>query len=432
MASILSLPPETIYEIGLQLESSDNRNLRLTCHQICVAVESLALSKLFIDINKDSLHVTLGQLKEFATRSTRSIDYIRTVVVYNSLKSDQEHRDGHSPDIPLFAEDIQTLHSHFSSLVTSNVRSLLWFTNPADSGQFMNIVIQYATRQCITDFSLDLTAGCHPLFPVALLSMQNLEKLHYKTTSKLNRNLLFMMSRALSKVIRRSPHLSHLAIDTGHFLASTDAPSLHDILPAISEEPPIPMKTLSLRNLRTLLDESTLHHLRSLESLSIHFNLPTPTNGSLMPQIWNTLRTESIHLTRVDVNLTDVDDAFLDYLLSCKDLRELILDNSARLWSRNQLNAVGHRFFGEVLPKISGPLEVLHIETICLGAWCFGELNASAIAQCKELRELTVSIVDTIQIHSQATLVLLDQTTSQLPKLHYLRKVDVSTVPQIG
>lgn len=101
--TILSLPSETIYEIGsqvcilvqsrehssrltpLKLDQNDNRSLRLVCQYISCSVEALVLSKLFIDINVTFFENTHHQLTSIASQPTRIVKHARDVIIYNSL-----------------------------------------------------------------------------------------------------------------------------------------------------------------------------------------------------------------------------------------------------------------------------------------------------------------------------------------------------------
>jgi len=196
------------------------------------------------------------------------------------------------------------------------------------------------------------------------------------------------------KIIAQSPELNTLGISTACHVATEHSPTLHGFLPPSKERsPPLALKHLQVSCLRMLLDTRILFHLRHLQSLSIRNNLPTPELGSNLSTIWRTLKDENIHLTSVDLSLVDVEDGFLDYLLSNPAIRDVVLDNSARVWySTSQANIIATRFFEEILPKISHLLRTLHIVSFSANKWCFGAHNAAAFGTCKNLRTLKVSI----------------------------------------
>lgn len=270
----------------------------------------------------------------------------------------------------------------------------------------------------LVEASFNCSDGCSVHFPTQLALIGG-RKFFRLTNVFLTGHLAAGVASAVAKVVLQSPDMTCLQLDTGYYAATVAAPSLHDILPKDTNLPPLPIESLNLRCMRTLLDAETLYHLHSLKSLSIHFNLTTTIQGSHFFQIWETLKNESIHLTSIDVNLTEVDDSLLDYLLSYEGIEQIIFDNSARLWSRHG-ESIANRFFDEVLPKVARTLRVLHLVTISLGAWCFGRNNAGSIAQCKRLEELTVSIVDIVQAHSKGTLVFAFSFSDKRPFISFV------------
>jgi len=282
-----------------------------------------------------------------------------------------------------------------------------WWTCQSDDIFVQAVILDYIGRRRLVDISLDFYGGCNPSFPFRILAVDNLKAFRFKNVFQLGEDEASFITLSLSRIICNSPNLTTLDIDTGFLIASVEAPSLHRLLSAEIDRPPMPLKRLALRHVRTRLDEDVLYHLKSLQSLSIHFNLTTRVQGSHLNEIWDALRMESVHLSSIDVNLTEVDDALLDYLLSYDGIREVVFDNSARLWTSPETNAVAVRFFKDVLPKIAVSLEVLHLETISEGAWCFSADNAAVISKCINLKKLTVSVVDMIQSHSRATMVRL-------------------------
>lgn len=281
--------------------------------------------------------------------------------------------------------------------------AIRWFTCQGDTKLIVETIMTQINARPLLEASFNCSDGCSAHFPAQLSSIEGRESFSLTNIFLAGQHATGVAS-AVSRIISRSPGLIRLEIDTGYYAATIAAPSLHDILPKNMNLPPLSIESLSLRCMRTLLDAETLYHLRSLKSLSIHFNLTTTIQGSLLFQIWETLRKESIHLTKIDVNLTDVDDSLLDYLTSYDGIQQIVFDNSARLWSRHD-EAIANRFFDDVLPRVSRSLQSLHLVTISPGAWCFGKNNASSIAQCTRIEELTVSIVDIVQTHSRGTLV---------------------------
>ncbi|KAF4610919.1 hypothetical protein D9613_006546 [Agrocybe pediades] len=425
MSSLLSLPPEILTQVAEKLVPRDNRSLRLACRYITGVVESLCLCTLWIDVGPGNRRRVLAKLKDFASGSLSNIEYAQELTIYNSETATQ-------------AEFAPTADEPFSVVLFNalmalkRVPKLTWWPDKSDDAFVQSAILDFMCRRRVAHLTINFYCGCHPSLPFRILCLENLESLSFRNLCRLHEEGASFMTLSLSRIICNSPNMTSLSIDTGYRNATTEAPSLHRFLSAEIERPPMPIKHLSLRTVRALLDEDTLYHLRSLESLSVHFNLTTPLHGSHLNEMWDTLREESIHLSAIDLNLVEVDDALLDYLVSYRGIRKLVFDNSYKLWGSPEIGPIAVRFFKDVLPKISSTLEVLHLEPSSVGAWCFGHDNAEAIAKCTNLRELTVSIVDMVQDHSQPIVELLHQTAAKLPHLHNLRKINVSTVPQIG
>ncbi|KAF8961623.1 hypothetical protein BDZ97DRAFT_1828256 [Flammula alnicola] len=229
--------------------------------------------------------------------------------------------------------------------------------------------------------------------------------------------------KELAPIVESSPGLANLSIMIGslfHNQETTMIPTLRDFLPSAMGRPPMRLKSLSLENVRVPLDKTTLYHLRSLESLSIHFNFkyPPPVRDSPFPM--------------VNVHILDVEDELLDYLSSYEGIQELRFDSSSGLSksSTAETDDVATRFFCEVLPNIAGTLEVLHLGGTFRDRWCFDESYREAILKCMQLKELTVS-VDVDSPQSPGVEACLNETAAHLPDLLRLKQLQASVMPYI-
>ncbi|KAF8961953.1 hypothetical protein BDZ97DRAFT_1826785, partial [Flammula alnicola] len=401
------------------LDPTCNRTLRLVCHAICSAVEPLALSHLSIDVKMNTINETIEKLEAYAKHRTRATDYVRTVSISSLCPAE---RPSHWPTWEYMAGFVGNPRVHrlqveddFQNALSAalfalnSVRALSWCTHRYDPNWAFGTISAYVTIRRVQELSISFTAGCHP--NLAFLDMGGLHTLCFDDLARPGVDNASIVV-ALATVIENSPDLENLSITTGSCGVTNNAPTLGDFFPKRLGRPPMQLKSLSLHTVRILLDATTLYHLRSLESLSIHFNITTSIQGQSLPAIWKILGTESIHLKKVNVNIVDVEDELLDYLSSYEGIRDITFDNNEVIYSTTEANVFASRFFHDVLPRIAGTLE--------------------KIAQCKQLKELTVSVVDLIQSHSQDVVSCLEQTAAILPKLVRLQKINVATVPQIG
>ncbi|KAF8961937.1 hypothetical protein BDZ97DRAFT_2026722 [Flammula alnicola] len=378
------------------------RTLRLVCREICCAVEPLALSHLSINVATDisSFHPTVDKLKAYAEHRTRATDYVRTVSIYHlsappsgwggtytsywSLRSRRQ-----SKDLPV------ALSAALSEL--KNVRALSWRVYD----ETFEAVSKFPTHRRLSKFSFDfanVVANC----------------------------------KELAAVIENSPGLANLSIIMGNFYnaKANMMPTLHNFLPKVMGRPRMRLKSLSLENVPIILDKPTLYHLRSLESLSIHFNLPPSNRDLSFPTIWKTLGMEGIRLKKVNVHILDVEDELFDYLSSYEGIREVIFDSSDLRKSESstvETDIVATRFFCNVLPNIAGKLEVLHLGGISGDRWCFDKSYGEAILKCTQLKELTVSI-DVHSPHSLGVEACLQETAAHLPNLLRLRQQPAASI----
>ncbi|KAF8952634.1 hypothetical protein BDZ97DRAFT_1877194, partial [Flammula alnicola] len=379
--------------------------LRLVCREMCFAVEPLALANLSINVNPDisSFHPTMDKLKAYAEHRTRATDYVRTVSIqYHASISNEGsgYRSRLSWGDAYWclrnrrqSKDLQVVLSAALSEL-KHMRALSWSVYH-DNGIFETVSNLFIGGYLAFGYDFgDIVANC----------------------------------KELVAIVESSPGLVNLSIMTGGFRDSeaSDIPTLHAFLPnAMDRLPGMRLKSLSLENVRILLNTTTLYHLRSLESLSIHFNFKYPPSigtGRFLRYGLRTLGMEGIHLKKANVHILDVEDELLDYLSSYEGDQELIFDSSdsQRKSSTAETDVVATRFFCDVLPNIAGRLEVLHLGGVSQDRW-----QSSNARFGTQLKELTVS-VDIGSPHSLGVEACVKETAAHLPNLLRLKQLQAS------
>ena len=215
----------------------------------------------------------------------------------------------------------------------------------------------------------------------------------------------------LAGLIAKSPQLVHLEVYLGPHGISPEPPTLHDVLSKVPKDHPLQLTHLALNRTSICLDSSTLPHLRSLISLDLR-NLPAPPNriddadltSERLERTYSTsdicaiLKQEGIYLKHVVVS----DVGVFDYLCSYSGLETLGL-YSMSFNTVEESNTSALTFYKSVLPHLVHSLQVLKIQPMQEGRWCFDPQDVSqsiALYQCNKLRSLTVSLKSTSIIQS--------------------------------
>ena len=209
----------------------------------------------------------------------------------------------------------------------------------------------------------------------------------------------------LAGLIAKSPQLVHLEIKQGHLGIFPETPTLHDVFSEVPLDHPLQLTHLALHRTGICVDSSTLPHLRSLISLDLR-NLPTPPDQidadptserlervSSTSDICAILKQEDICLKHVVVS----DVGVFDYLCSYSGLETLDLC-SLTFNTVEESNTSARTFYKSVLPQLVHSLQVLKIQPMQEGRWCFNPEDVSqsiVLNQCNKLRSLTVSLTST-------------------------------------
>ena len=170
----------------------------------------------------------------------------------------------------------------------------------------------------------------------------------------------------------------------------------------VPEDHPLQLVHLALNRTGICIDSFTLPHLRSLISLDLR-NLPAPsdliddvdfTSERLKwvcstADICTVLKQEGIYLKHLVVS----DVGVFDYLCSYSGLETLDLC-SISFNNVEESNTSARTFYKSVLPQLVDSLQVLKIQPVHEGRWCFDphdDFQSVALSQCNKLRSLSVA-----------------------------------------
>ena len=216
---------------------------------------------------------------------------------------------------------------------------------------------------------------------------------------------------SLAGLIAKSPQLAHLEVKLGHRGISPETPTLHDLLSKVPEDHPLQLTHLALNRTGICVDSITLPHLRSLISLDLR-NVPAISNftndadpsSERLEQACSTsdicaiLKQEGIYLKHLVVS----DVGVFDYLCSYSGLETLDL-YSFIFNTVEESNTSARTFFKSVLPQLVHSLQVLKIQPMREGRWCFDPedvFQSVVFSQCNKLRSLSVALNSTSFIQS--------------------------------
>jgi hypothetical protein len=203
----------------------------------------------------------------------------------------------------------------------------------------------------------------------------------------------------------------HLEVKLGHHGISQETPTLHDVLNKVPEDHPLQLTHLALVKTGICIDSSTLPHLRSLISLDLrslpgssnltddaHVNSERLEQACSTSDICEVFKQEGIYLKHIIVS----DVGAFDYLCSYSGLKTLDLC-SISFNTVEESNSSASTFFKSVLPRLAHSLQVLKIQPVREGRWCFDPedvVQSVVFSQCKKLRSLSVALNSTSFIQS--------------------------------
>ena len=286
-------------------------------------------------------------------------------------------------------------------------RARRWAVQTYDPSWTEAAVIRGLTRlPQLQDLQLTLNRDALLESSVGNIQLDHLSKLKKISLSgchvKSHRDII----NCLAGLIAISPQLVHLEVNLGYHVLSSGTPTLHDMLSKVPEDHPLQLTHLALNRTGICIDSFTLPHLRSLISLDLgklpslsnliddaHLSSERTERACSTSDICAILKQEGIYIEHIVVN----DVGVFDYLCSYSSLETLDLC-SISFSTVEESNTSARTFYESVLPHLAHSLQVLKIQPMHEGRWCFSPEDASqsiALYQCNKLRSLTVSLKST-------------------------------------
>lgn len=228
-----------------------------------------------------------------------------------------------------------------------------------------------------------------------------------------------LLQKWLAETIWQSPRLISLDVYQAERMATDTSPSLEELLPRpqdVSEGEdqvdglpfvpffPLRIEHLALSGLRVSFDNQShiLANLKHLRCLCLGDILYGPPVGVEIKDLWKPLYEAGIYPERIEFNLAEVEDQFMDYLLTYPPnrLKCLKLDNRELHWqNREDTDKAAVRFYNEVLKaeNVRDSLEELLVITrYPMDNWCWGRVPGmtETIEACKTLtfEKLTIGV----------------------------------------
>ncbi|KAF8893944.1 hypothetical protein BD779DRAFT_1669459 [Infundibulicybe gibba] len=384
MTRLLSLANELVHEIDKKLDSLTRKNFRLTCKQINAVIMPELFSRLVIKINSQRLDLTISQLQALALGTSKAAEYACTVEILSLSPGmspfpggvDYIYSGGQKivAEIPV-ASKIEWAHDNlreFLPLVLASarrVKTVIWDMQVLDPQWSQAIVSNFL-------FSLTNLEELAIRFPgieytdLGLHRLTSLRKLYISGYS----NELAKETESLAGLVANSPALSHFDIDC---IDSETSPALHNFLRKVNHEHPLKLHHLGARACYVELNAATLPHLRNLKSLRLEL-LNSPTL-----HIFDTLRKEKIYVNALATDI--LDRTVLEYMASYTGMEQISLLHISN-------DEFAPMFWDQVLPRHAETLVQLDIKPIYEGNWCFGELAAQSLVECKNLSTLSLAL----------------------------------------
>ncbi|KAF8128493.1 hypothetical protein K438DRAFT_1984485 [Mycena galopus ATCC 62051] len=343
--SILNLSLELLQEITDRIPA-DHGQLRVVCWTLNHAVARSFFSSVLLDVHSSRLEAGLSYLEALATGATPWSEFARNLTIKRlspSLVVDPN--EGHEED----QYQLQLAEARLENVLRS-LPQLDFRLTTDESGFASNF-------------------DC---------SFERLTNLRTLTVTSSNEIYLAGVCRSLQNAVRNSPDLSFLHLGTDHAWGIPSRLSFADLFPDLAE--PLRLTGLRMDRYNLRLDHSTIPHLRSLKSLQLF---------RVYPEIWDSLRQESIHL--IEIHTDTIEESLLEYLSSYSGLEHLIIACAGGK-SEVEANRRANEFFTNALPHHTRSLVALGCRGHWEGRWSFGMHNAGVLAQLQNLTSLCMNV----------------------------------------
>ncbi|PPQ80413.1 hypothetical protein CVT24_000743 [Panaeolus cyanescens] len=381
----------------------------------------LALSTLVLDLEEYSdTKVVLEKWIAYAskTASATANGYVQTLRVRNIGKieafqqpdfAEEMTVDERTPEWYLAEPSMIRVGTLLARILMAipNLYTIEWHSN--DCHPMNHFLLDHFKQFDLIDFSVRFLAVAgaysHPedrIRPGRQDAFKGLRSLSLNSWYNSDYDLL---GEWVAETIRHSPELKSLTVIHPVYLSTDSAPSLKGLfpLPTDPEGPPAPLRLehLSISGLRASFDDpEIISHLRGLRSIKLNNILYGPPLGVLIKDLWQPLLDAGIFPEKIELNLTEVEHKFLDYLLAYppRRLKSLVFDNRDLLHQdTDSMNEVALRFYGEVLKKenIRDSLEELTVYTKDRHdnwGWDHWRGMVQAIEECKNMPLESVTI----------------------------------------
>ncbi|KAJ7597852.1 hypothetical protein C8J56DRAFT_329249 [Mycena floridula] len=402
------LPFELIQEIGTHLGNQDRQHGRLTCSRWNQAMEPQLFSRLTISVRYlegDSVSCpSLELLQAVAGNKTNISRHIRQLAIQslrprydfdvNCTKKLQQ--EGSARMISALLTIRTCLEPAIRSM--TGLHSVCWSIRNEDLAWTRRDIIRALTSlNSLANFQLLVHSLKDDSFQdTTSFPLHDLHDL--QSVSIRSRTPFFSLApiqHCLFRLIANSPNLHSLTLD--HIRAKVDTEFVE--LSNLFED-------LPMENLRSLnLVGWTFTPQRPFKSLT---TLHVP--GHVDPNLWKNLQRQEIFVTELASN--QVNSGLVEYMASYSGIEVLLLSG---LWQ--EAPELSEDFYNRALGKHRHSLRELALLPAIWSRWCFGKGNAEIVAQCHNLRRLSLTLDYSTLDDS---IILLLDSLHRIPGLQHL------------
>ncbi|KAK0199429.1 hypothetical protein DFS33DRAFT_1388577 [Desarmillaria ectypa] len=407
---ILSLPPELLHQIFQRLQISDLKRLRSTCKRFSAVATPFVFSNLKIDTDSYQFRKYSSILKAIVSGRSDIARHVQTLTILSLTPPRYKRLRLWQRVMKRKQRVYKEFESNFLRAVTkfTAVTSLYFDMHTIQPSSADKIMCSLGALPRLSQLSVHMY---HDIDPSISLSLSR----HFKDLHSIHlHGLRLCYNDAPSIIIANSPALTELTLDGTSELNSDKTATMENLFSKLPSGTALPLQSLTIGGtLRYLLDPAP-HippHFKSLTSLVI-----TSDIISVPADFWRALETAHIHLRKLSVR--ELDESLLSYLESYAGLRDLSVDDAAK----SELAA--DRFYHCVVPKHSGSLKNMRINTDFEGRWCLGDTRLDEIMRCSGLISIDFSVglgeVDTPYDGNVITRLLEAAATGVFPFLRHI------------
>ncbi|KAF8886347.1 hypothetical protein BD779DRAFT_1673263 [Infundibulicybe gibba] len=382
MPTLLSLPNDLIIKIADQLKKC--KSFRGTCKRIDLIISPQVLSRLIIDISKESIDRSISQLEALASRSIRTAEYVRTIEIRH-LDPTISHSYSNPPGAQaqmiqmqepealyrkireLLPAALSTLAGTQTVILATSIRNPEWVS--AIVYEFLVTLPDLRTLHFTGPARPETHTWVHPNWNISNITKLTLRGCLDNSISDIIGNSLGL---TVQQGARRPPHTTPLLAN----------PRL--LLPTRPSDTATPAPAEVAGSLRHSMDKRP-------QEVITH-----PGRAGEVGQAGGAPNEEAT---------TPVDDVVLDHLAALNGLRKLVVTETVSRINRSPLDTwtylptpsnaenemLARKFFAYVLPRHSKTLVSLSISSVYGGPWFFGP-NVESLIKCTQLTELYLTV----------------------------------------